>query len=657
MKPKKNTQYLKIADNSYIDNDKGVVTFKNGLVITDDTEQFNGTKYDIKSMDIDSFPGKLTADHSRSIESIIGIVNGIKKIANKKVVIDSIKFAIEENALARFAYNLLRGGFLTDFSIETIGPWPDDDGVYHDSQLVGLSAVVVGNNKNAKINQIAINSIDEAKELGLDTSIVENNYLGYTKGDSHKNNKETNTMLVKVKNSRNFAVSVKFKNEAGEEVTTEVKPGETVEVPESEKTGVETQVTEAKEPAKTEGENSVATAVANALAPLTAKMEALEKKLFDNGAQEPGFSKARVNNEIKDMGYMQRHANQINGFLAMKRGDSTGAKMLNEINKLHLEQLQEKGIVDNTITLADMGNFVISPELITEIQGKRSNFRPLLDKVTFRETLSLQMAWLKRSGDIDMQPVTKCDDGADGNLKPIKEYTASINTKDLEELAAVTPVCNAATRFLAADLLGDVAAGYRTDFDRKLAQLVIARLQQAVNTNGNSATYDRTSATTSLTSFVDVLAKVQETVENGFFVLNTKSKWQLIKDAIAAGISGPLAALLSTGNLSPILGESYIVVPNELMPTLNTAETKSFTVDGATVTINKGLFYADLGTFTGRTSGGLMYDLSTEAAYEDGVSTKSAFQRNEVLLRGSFFRGGAMLDTDLVSAMNAAGIS
>src|SRR5690606_17664978 len=129
------------------DDGEGVIKFKKPLTITDDTEQLNGTRYDIKSMDISEYDGMLTANHSMNIQEIIGKTFGIKKNKNK-VTIDGIKFALKENALARFAYNMMLGGFLTDFSIETIGPWPDDDGIYFNSKLVGLSAVVTGNNKS-----------------------------------------------------------------------------------------------------------------------------------------------------------------------------------------------------------------------------------------------------------------------------------------------------------------------------------------------------------------------------------------------------------------------------------------------------------------------------------------------------------------------------
>jgi hypothetical protein len=139
--------------------------------------------------------------------------------------------------------------------------------------------------------------------------------------------------------------------------------------------------------------------------------------------------------------------------------------------------------------------------------------------------------------------------------------------------------------------------------------------------------------------------------------MNEASKWEIIKRAIAAGIQGNVLGVLQSGDLSPILGAASIIVPNELMPTLNTAATKTFVVDGVSVTINKAVFYVNPSVFSGRTSGGLMYDLSTEAAYEDGETVKSAFQRNELLLRGSFFRGGAVRDTSKVSALQSAGVS
>lgn len=622
MEDKKNQYGIQLEKNAFIDKGDGYIDFPGGLPITDDSEQRNGTKYDIKSMDISEYKGNLTANHSMDIQEIIGKVKGIKKQINK-VIIDGIQFAVKENALALYAYNMLKGGYLTDFSIETFGPWPDEDGVYHNSKLIGLSAVVVGNNRSARINeveQIALNSLEEAKKIGLNTKEVEN--LCYNKAkviNNSKNNMEEDKKPV---------------------VEPVAKPEPTPTPP----------VATAEQ---------LETIVKNAVAPFAEKVKELEQKVFDNSAKEPSFKKdVKVSNELGSMSYKQRHGKQIGYAWEMLKNNSAEAgQKLADINKFHLEKLQEAGIVENTITIADMGNFVISPELLSDIEGHRSDFSPLISKLDYRETLSLQMAWLSRSGDISMTEVETCDDGANGNLKPISEYSATINTSNLHELAAVTPVCNAATRFLAADLLADVAAGYRNDYDRKRAQLYIARLQQAVNSTGNVVTYATTSDVNALKSFVDTWGLMTEEIANGTFIFNQRTYAELVKRIVGAGISGPLAGVFTTGDQPMLLGRPYVVVPNELLPDLNTAGTKSFTVEGASVTINRAVFYTDLSTFTGRTSGGLMYDLSTEAAYEDGATVKSAFQRNELVLRGSFFRGGAVKDTDKVVAMGAPGVS
>jgi hypothetical protein len=106
-----------------------------------------------------------------------------------------------------------------------------------------------------------------------------------------------------------------------------------------------------------------------------------------------------------------------------------------------------------------------------------------------------------------------------------------------------------------------------------------------------------------------------------------------------------------------VFGHPYIVVPNDLMPSLNTSSTVTIQVDGENVVVNHAVFFADLSVFTGRTSGGLQYDLSTEAAYEENGTVKSAYQRNELVLRGSFFRGGAILDESKVAGLLANGVS
>ncbi len=659
MNKNKNKISIKLVENSFSTSEDGIIRFNSPLTITDTSEQWNGTKYDIKSMNISEYSGLLTADHSSRIESAIGKVFGLKKIANNRVAIDGLDLAVKENALALYAFNMVKAKYLTDFSIETIGPWPDDNGVYYNSSLVGLSLVTTGNNKSASINEVVLNSIEQAKELNLDTSIVEDNFVCYD-NDSNRKNSKSNTkefeiMYKTIKNSREFAVEVKYTNASGDECTATLQPGMSMDVAENQVEAVTKQINDAQAP-KVEEDKTL-----NAIADLAKVVAKLEQNAFDNSVSKPEFkadAKADAKNDLALLGYKQRAGLQINSaWDALKGGSIEAKETLRKINELNFNELVKAGRVDNTMTIADMGNFVIPPEMLTEIEGFRSDFSPLLSRLNFKETLSMQMAWLKRSGDISMTEVETCDDGANGNLKPISEYGADYNISNLQELAAVTPVCNAATRFLAVDLLGDVAAGYRTDYDRKKAQLFIARLQQAVNSTGKKTPYNGTTDVKTLQSWIDLGTSATDEVMNGVYIFNNKTYGELKKRIVAGGIGGPLATLLTTGEQSMIDGKSFIVVPNELMPALNSAETKSFVVEGVTVTIDQAVFYLDLNTFTGRVSGGLQYDLSTEAAYEVSGTVKSAYQRNELVLRGSFFRGGAVKDEDKVASMYAAGVS
>lgn len=674
---------FEVVANGIKDKGDGLIMFGKPAILTDTSEQWNGTKYDVPTLDMTGWNLLMTADHIDKVVQIVGKVVGLKKVANKRVQIDGIQFATK-NALGALSYDLMRdpaGPFLTDFSIETVGPWPDDDGVYMNSKLVGCSVVVAGNNKNAHINEIATNTIKEAEENGVDATAIKE--LFKLPIDSQKNKSNNDDMLyVTIKNARTFAIEVTYKNAAGEQTKTTLKANQTVDVPEDQGKDVQGQVDGAEEPkddtkaddaadkgdAKDDTKDDAAddkadNAVLKAINALTAKVDKIEKETFDNGVKEPQFTRkidVKTSNKLAEYSYKQRHGMQVlNAWDWLKSGNTDAHGKLNELNKFHLEELQKKGKVENSVTIGDFGNFVISPELLSEIEGFRSNFTGLISRLNYQETLSLQMAWLNRNGDINMQEVEMCDDGADGNLKPISEYTATIQTSNLHELAAVTPVCNAATRFLAADLLTDVAAGYRNDFDRKRAQLFIARCQQAVNSTGNTNHYATTSDVNALKSFFTVAAAMQQDVMNGVYILSQKSFWELQSRFAGAGINTDSGFnIFSKGENGPLLlGSPYIIVPNELLPTLNTAETRSFTVEGVSVSITQAVFYVDLSTFSGRTSGGLNYDLSTEAAYEDGENVKSAFQRNELVLRGSFFRGGAIRNLNKVVGLGDAGFS
>ena len=159
---KKHRFGLTIDKNSFQDAGDGLVSFPQGQIITDDSKQRNGTIYDIPSMDLSEYKGMITADHTDMLQCVIGKALGVAKTANA-VTISGIKFATQ-NPLGQFAYDMFVAGFLTDFSIETYGPWPDDENsTYYNAKLVGLSMVVVGNNKSAtteKARELVLNSIE-----------------------------------------------------------------------------------------------------------------------------------------------------------------------------------------------------------------------------------------------------------------------------------------------------------------------------------------------------------------------------------------------------------------------------------------------------------------------------------------------------------------
>lgn len=618
---------LHIEKNALVDEGEGYLRFPSKLVITDNSPQKNGTRYDIDSMDIYSeYNGQVTADHVDSIQTLIGEVRGLAK-QGSKVVIDGIRFAVKENPLALLAYNLMKGGFLKAVSIETYGSEPDDMGIYKGAKLVGLSTVVVGNNNSAVVNEIVHNSFEQAKQQGMDTEPLESII-----------NKETNMSDVK--------------NEGGDAPAPApvADPAPVVE--------------EAVDVAEV-----VKNAVAAAVAPFKKELEEVKEEAFNKNAPEPAFTPAQnkapvrsnPKNEFKALGWEDRAVNQIESFrLLEKFGDYEAGKTLRTINELNLEELKEKGLVKNAITIGDLGNYVISPEQLTEIQGFRSDYSGLVNRFSFRETLSTVTQWLKRSGDISMTHVEYDDSSiTDADyLKPLDDYSASLQTMTLEELAAVTPVANAATRFLAADILADVNAGYRTDYQRKLAQLIVARLEQAVDANGNSESYTTTSDINAVKDFTNVIGELAEEVPNGIFVMNHKTYWQFVSRATGATVSGPLASgLITTGNQPTIFGRPVEIVPNDLLPTLNTAETVTHVIEGSNVTIDHSVFYVNPTNFVGRVSGGLQYDLSTDAAYETGGTVYSAFQRNQIVLRGSFFRAGQVANTDLVSGLLSEGVS
>jgi hypothetical protein len=673
---------LTIEKNALSDEGNGVIMFPGGQVIIDGQTLRNGLKYDIESMVLDEYAGQVTADHWDQLDMIIGKVINARKEGDA-IKIDGIKFAVN-TASGRLAHDLMAEGFLTDLSVETYGPWPDEsDNTYYKAKLIGLSAVVVGNSRSARVRQLVLNSLAKAKEDGLDTTAVEAAVhiepepepkpeppapqpaaAPAKQAASTATKQDEQPMFKTIKNSRDFATKITYKNASGDEVSTELAPGATVDVSEDQAEAVEKQINEAQAP-KPDFKADIADAVNAAVAPLNEKLTELEKKQFNSQAKAPEIQKgdpkdaptgpAIAKNQFEQMDWKERTALQLksklsNGFEAQKT--------LHELNTYHLEQLKEAGLVKNTITLDTFEDFVLPPEMIKEIQGKQSNYKPLLDAFPFQETLRLKMMWLERVGDIDMTDVAMIDAGDNSDLKPLDEYDTTTHDRELTEFAAVTPVDASAIRFSAVDVVSDVTDQYRRAYDKKLAQSVIGRLWQAVVSNGNSVPFSLAGGEVNgLVSLINAWAEIAEFSPDGTFLLNSSSYARILAAATRAGISGPLSEIFTSVNVPRFLGRPYILVPSTLLPSLDTAQTKSWSFEGDSVTVSAGVLYADPSVFKGRVSGGLNFSMSDQAAYEQSGTVKSAFQRDKVLFRGYGYRASAVTDPSQVSAIGAVGVS
>ena len=588
--------------------------------------------------------------------------------------------------------------------------------MYWNAELVGLSQVVTQNNYNAHINKVVHNSLEQSKKDGLDVTGIEEKVLNQVKEEQKMEEDKKKNEEVEVKTTETEVVEEVKKTESESKETptekeTEVKESEAevkteekeedtkveneveetknndseeskeeekeaeaevkTEVEEEKESEVETEEEKEKETKEEKMEDKtsnsitvdqVAEIVANALKPVTEQLESVKaeaKNAFDASAKEPEFKAGEkeekvAKNDYASMPFEERYNLQVNAaWDAVKLGNIEAQKTLREINAVNLEALKEAGYAKNAIGLEELGNFVIAPEMYTEMQGHRNDYTAILNATEWRETLSMEFAWLKRVGDIDMRSVglQATEEDEDANLKPISEYSAVPQRSSLEELAAVTVVATSATRFAAVDLLSDAAAGYRNDYDRKRAQLVIARLEQAVDENEFSTAYNPSEDVDALTTFIDAVTDISDTTLNGTLIFNARTFAEIKSRALKAGANGPLSEILTTGDLPTVFGYRFIIVPNDLMPSLGGSEVIAHEVEGESVAINHAVFFADLTTFTGRTSGGLQYDVSNSAPYEVGGSVRSAYQRNELVLRGSFFRGGAVKDVNVVSGI------
>lgn len=658
-----------VDKNSIQDEGDGTIQFNPPLLLSDETVQVNGTKYDHSTTDLSEFRQKGFSDHGSmlgyTIETIVGKWLNIRNESGK-LLSDGFRFALK-NPKGRLAYDLVTDGFLDEVSIGTRGPDVDDENTYRNHKVVEASWVGLGNNLNSKLSsdgrQLVMNSIDKYEQEGMDVAPLRKMFTNEeitNKGDSMAETKKN--QVVKEDDDKQEDTPAEAPKETPKEEPTEPVVPET--------------------PAKEEddAENKLAKMVENAVKPLKDEV-AKYKQAFDEGAQEPKWQmsqnagapqivkgKTNVENTLSKIDPWERAGLQFVNYCKAQKGDGDAAKELRTINEFHLDQLQGEGIVANTLTLGDFGNFVTSPEMQSEMEGFRTDYSEVLRAFPYSNTNSRDFQWLTRSGDISFEDVDGLDDsvGTD-TLKPVSEYSGTVTTSRLQELAAVTPISTTANLFMAVDLIRDAAIGYRTEADRRLAQLPIARLEQAMEEDATRSVEWDTGSQTTAQKFSNLRTAIASISQgNGVLVMSEASHFLIYDLLHQSGAGSGLTESIVNGNPARSLwGRNLVVVPNDLMPTLDDSSTyRSITqvrpVAGGspvTVTVNHGIFYVNpQQNWVGRTNGNLRYDLSTEASYESGGSTYSAFARNEVLLRGAVFRGGAIKDKSRIKGVRAEAV-
>lgn len=666
-KSQKHTTGLSLEKNAFVDKGDGRIEFPQGMVIIDSADLRNGYKYDMESMDISEYQGQVTADHDDKIEKLIAGVEGVEKQGNR-VIVRAINYLINESALGRLAYDLAKNPKVpTNFSVETYGPWPDSsDDTYYKAKLIGLSQVVVGNSKSAVLNSLIKNSLEESEKAGLDIEdlkplIDETEDTNTEKeNNTNKQEKEQKQMFKTVKNSRDFAVEVRYKNAAEEFVTTEVKAGQSIDVAEDQAAGVEAQINGATE--KVDVNALIEKARQEAKEEMDKAINDLKKEVANAAVTAPAFevkdSKVVVKtgqSAYTDMSWEERTVAQVEAVRTKNYA------VVNELNALHKTQMEAEGKARHALDFDAYGNFVTAPELLTEIERDSDEFEAFADSVNWVATNSLKTGWLESDGGIILRSVDMCEDEEDlnGNLKPLQDYTSTPREVNLSEYASVSVVCSAATQFLAVDLLADAARVYREAYNRKRAELIIAALQAAVNATGQKAAYVQTPAIKGITSLISAWNAVKRSSSNGTWIFNSDTETVLLQYAIEAGTQEPFQLFTkSPDGALTFLGRPYIVVSNEIMPAV-TGGTVTFEVAGANVTITEGVFYADLTKVLARVGvGGFNYDLNTGAAYEVGSGQNrqvySSYQRDQLLLRGYTYAVAGVRRNRAVGSITAA---
>ena len=674
-------------------NDPHTILFDEPQVITDGTVQKDGSYYDIPSLDIASWNGKVMADHDYSFSKRLGTAIGAQKdLANNRVTIAGIKFS-RNNPEAQLAMDMAVEG-LIEFSTGTLG-WTEEDGRRENHQIYELSIVGVGNNDNTHMNEADLLAV--AAQNGIDLSKY------------NLKSKEHNSMKkFRIYNVNAFAAKVKFKNEAGEDQEVEVPAGSSAEVetttPQEE---VQKQVDEAQAPAADKPADKPADAPATnavsvedfkqlqtTLNTLVANMNTPVKP--SAGAHEDkndlGASTNAVKEKVKSMNAGQRLYRQI----MLERNGMKNSEEFAELNAFNTAQLAEKGIANvedfggsaNAMddSAGSLGGLIPPYELLDRIVQCETNYDRFLQVFGF-EDAGLSYGWNIGIGDIDFAPIGYCAPSAQDGVE------VGLENRTQERLATHSVICNKVSRFSPVNVINHVATRYQQAYKRALVAFALAEMQVAVDKRvtgwdrssgtdiaadpSGSVDYPAAGQSARIEAAVSLFTGLADCVMGGVYVMNAQTAAKLILDF---NLTGQGASQSNTGTtfvnnyaaLGVALGGEVVVVPNNMLPTLGTNSTVTVlrsTEGGGNVTIDHAIFYTSAENWYGVTNGALQFDVDSFGSYEVTVQktvtgggggtvtvteTRSAKQRGETVLFGEMYRGGGILDFRQIGGVKAA---
>lgn len=639
------------------DNGNGNLTFNNGLVLNSGQPMRDGLRYDIESLDLDDYNGKLFASHEYdNLSSMLGVLEGIEK-RDGQLVANGVQFAMS-NPQGELAYEMTKEGFIDEVSIGTMGFPANEEGVYENHSVYETSLVLVPNDPRAVVNSPLMVAVAN----GMDISPFMDTQKAPEKVTNNSKDKEKTVTKDKT-----------VKNDAPVDAPAEEAPA----TPAVDTPSVEEQVNSAVEKA------------------LSKFAETIEASTHAGPTVErttdvaPSVVSTRKTDEIKNMTDNDRLREQI--IITSKRQiTSADADKLQAINEFHVEQTLKSDKIDdmfkqsigggggrflnNPHTTTDELSGIVAPatvvegmyDVVTAYDGINSMFGYTPTSSVLHEykflSAKMQLAWL----------ASKEDDGADGNLKPLTGTDIGKQIRQMEEYAGVAIFSDYSLQSGTVNLVAELARKARESEARVLAELTIGTIESAIETRVAGATVDGfvvaadaagsvANALTAATekekaqSLVDYVNTNNGDLVNGVMIMSKHSAGTLrVQLGLTANQALDRGELGEDPVLSRIFGHTVITVPNDLMPLINSGATTTVGTPTGNVTVDHSVFFLERENWDGKQfMGGSQFDSSDTAAYEIGGNTKSAFMRDETVVRVYGYAAAHVKDFRYVTGLQA----